>query len=206
MQQRHNHKRGFNLIEAAIVLGVVGLVVGGIWVAAANMYENYKTNKTVEGIFSTSRNIQNLISIRDSEAIGHSVVITSALKDAGVFPKNWVDGDTVKSNFGGNIIVYNRIASGGNRFLILFDGISPKICVNMLFRVSAIGKKANLGWTNNKQAPGLGYVVVYPGGISSSIRSLDTSTLPVSMNVARTACSDQSNNAVGFGFGYTRTN
>lgn len=66
MQQRHNHKkgfkrlpscseaigrnarRGFNLIEAAIVLGVVGLVIGGIWYSAAAMYENYKVNKTVE--------------------------------------------------------------------------------------------------------------------------------------------------------------
>lgn len=28
-------RRGFNLIEAAIVLGVIGLVIGGIWVAAA---------------------------------------------------------------------------------------------------------------------------------------------------------------------------
>lgn len=64
-------QRGFSLIEAAIVLAVVGLVLGGIWVAAAAMYENYKVNKTVEGIFSTARNIQNLISIRDAEAFGH---------------------------------------------------------------------------------------------------------------------------------------
>lgn len=28
-------RRGFNLIEAAVVLGVIGLVIGGIWVAAA---------------------------------------------------------------------------------------------------------------------------------------------------------------------------
>ena len=26
-------KKGFSLIEAAIVLGIVGLVIGGIWVA-----------------------------------------------------------------------------------------------------------------------------------------------------------------------------
>ncbi len=28
-------QRGFNLVEAAIVLGIVGLVIGGIWVAAS---------------------------------------------------------------------------------------------------------------------------------------------------------------------------
>lgn len=31
---------GFNLIEAAIVLGVVGLVIGGIWVAASAVRNN----------------------------------------------------------------------------------------------------------------------------------------------------------------------
>ena len=48
MQQRHNHKRGFNLIEAAIVLAVVGLVIGGIWVAASAVRDNYKANQLDE--------------------------------------------------------------------------------------------------------------------------------------------------------------
>lgn len=30
-------RRGFNLVEAAIVLGVIGLVIGGIWVAAGEI-------------------------------------------------------------------------------------------------------------------------------------------------------------------------
>lgn len=33
--RRRTKRRGFNLIEAAIVLGVIGLVIGGIWVAAS---------------------------------------------------------------------------------------------------------------------------------------------------------------------------
>ena len=44
----HITRRGFNLIEAAFVLAVVGAVIGTIWVSAANMYENHKVNKTVE--------------------------------------------------------------------------------------------------------------------------------------------------------------
>lgn len=42
-------KRGFSLIEAAIVLGVVGLVIGGIWVAAAAVSENRRLNQAVSG-------------------------------------------------------------------------------------------------------------------------------------------------------------
>ena len=47
---RQNHKRGFSLIEAAIVLAVVGGVIGGIWVSADNVRENYKINQLTDGL------------------------------------------------------------------------------------------------------------------------------------------------------------
>lgn len=45
----HKTSMGFNLIEAAIVLGLVGLVVGGIWVAAAKVKDSIKWSQTEEG-------------------------------------------------------------------------------------------------------------------------------------------------------------
>ncbi len=48
-QQRGRAQRAFNLIEAAIVLGVVGLVIGGIWVAAAKVNDSIKWSQTEEG-------------------------------------------------------------------------------------------------------------------------------------------------------------
>lgn len=53
-------RKGFSLIEAAIVLGVVGLVIGGIWVAAATVYRNHRLNQTVAGIGVIYRNTRNL--------------------------------------------------------------------------------------------------------------------------------------------------
>lgn len=41
-------QNGFSLIEATIILGVVGLVIGGIWVAAANVSFRYRLTRTVE--------------------------------------------------------------------------------------------------------------------------------------------------------------
>jgi hypothetical protein len=43
-------QRGFNLIEAAIVLGVIGLVIGGIWTAAASTYEKMKWAEFEKGV------------------------------------------------------------------------------------------------------------------------------------------------------------
>jgi len=48
---------GFNLIEAAIVLGVVGLIIGGIWVAASAVSESKRISDTLAG---TAQLVQNL--------------------------------------------------------------------------------------------------------------------------------------------------
>ena len=44
------YQRAFSLIEAAIVLGVVGLVIGGIWVGASVVNENIKITQAVNGM------------------------------------------------------------------------------------------------------------------------------------------------------------
>lgn len=49
---------GFNLIEAAIVLGVVGLVIGGIWVAAAAVMESNRQSQTLKDILTITENLR----------------------------------------------------------------------------------------------------------------------------------------------------
>lgn len=48
-------RRGFNLVEATIVLGVVGLIIGGIWVAASAVTTTRRTeeiNLAIPQLFS----------------------------------------------------------------------------------------------------------------------------------------------------------
>jgi type II secretory pathway pseudopilin PulG len=54
-------KRGFSLIEAAIVLGVVGLVIGGIWVAAADVSDNIKANRLYTSAMMLNEQLQPII-------------------------------------------------------------------------------------------------------------------------------------------------
>lgn len=42
-------KKAFSLIESALVLAIAGLVIGGIWIAAATVNENMKQQQVVEG-------------------------------------------------------------------------------------------------------------------------------------------------------------
>ena len=59
LNNRHCRK-GFSLVEAAIVLGVVGLVIGGIWLAASAVQQNMRINRTVSGIAIIAQNYKNL--------------------------------------------------------------------------------------------------------------------------------------------------
>jgi len=43
-------EKGFSLIEAAIVLGIIGLVIGGIWVAATAVRNNQRNAKVITDI------------------------------------------------------------------------------------------------------------------------------------------------------------
>src|SRR5450755_2463049 len=50
--QRAAKQSGFNLIEAAIVLGIVGLIVGGIWAAAGAAYEGMRQQNASKQLLS----------------------------------------------------------------------------------------------------------------------------------------------------------
>lgn len=52
-----NSKGGFSLIEAAIVLAIVGLVIGGLWLAASTVSENRKQSRFLEQIGIVTRKI-----------------------------------------------------------------------------------------------------------------------------------------------------
>lgn len=51
-------RRGFNLVESAIILGIVGLVIGGIWIAAAQVTTAQKINETAAGIYILANNMR----------------------------------------------------------------------------------------------------------------------------------------------------
>jgi hypothetical protein len=89
MQQRHNHKRGFNLIEAAIILGVVGLVIGGIWVGAAKVKESLAINEMAGAFPLICSNAASLFPLY-GVTIDSTEDITNTAISAGVFPNDWI--------------------------------------------------------------------------------------------------------------------
>lgn len=71
-------KKGFNLVEAVIVLGIIGLVMGGIWVTASAVRESYRINETAQGIIAIAQNAQTLLNGYGFPATPNATTYSSA--------------------------------------------------------------------------------------------------------------------------------
>jgi type II secretory pathway pseudopilin PulG len=195
-------RRGFNLVESAIVLGVVGVVLGALWATASSFNESYKVNKTVEGISSIVRNIQNLIGYESSARIG-SMQLNQTLISAGAIPKDWVNGSNIKTPLG-LAFIYNEEGSGGtpNRFNIqIYNKIAPSVCTKVITKMSSIQTMAGSGgygmWNTSRIIHMIR--VVYLDDTSFSMTDF-----PISTNTVATKCDGVK--ALIMWFPYTRTN
>lgn len=185
--------KGFNLIEAAIVLGVVGLVIGGIWVAAAGVRENMKVTETVNGIFSTVKNIQNAISISDSVAIGNAVNINDTVLAIGAIPSNWFINWTFTTPFNGGFNFMNY--TNNARFDFDLYDVPKSACIKIAVRVTTMAASVN--------SQGIGTYKDTLGWLN--INGVGTGVFPVTLAWAESQCSLDTNN-MSMTFGYSRTN
>ncbi len=125
MKKISKRQRGFNLIEAAIVLGVVGLVIGGIWVAAAAVQENMRNGDASKGLIQIVQNVRNLYYGQTPTA---TATITTDLISANAIPANFISNSTTAINpWNGSVAVRITGASAAAYDQIQIDYVSvPK--------------------------------------------------------------------------------
>ena len=58
--------KGFTLTELAIVLGIIGLILGAIWTAAAKVYQNQRVGKAVNEVLSVVGSVRAMYAGRGS--------------------------------------------------------------------------------------------------------------------------------------------
>lgn len=161
-----NRRRGFNLIESAIVLGVVGFVLGGIWIVSAKFYEDYRVNKTASDLQLIVKNIQGLISMRDAETIGGGgIELTPTILVSGVLPTNWTDGNIIRSPFGYRVRVFNYAPpiNPDQRFLISLYGVPTSFCVNLVVKISSAAAMAGSRGSGAYGHTSLGIITIFNG-------------------------------------------
>ena len=175
-------KRGFNLIEAAVVLGVVGLVIGGIWVAANAVSNRTKYNKLRTEIMQIYRAVNNLYgNMEDSNDI------TSLVIDAGLASSDMIDGATLKDPWGNQIIIEfeRQRATNSYYFGILITGNSPSECIDIVWNVLT---SIQLNSCRQGGASMNHPLVVYPTNGSAIWYSGASSTVSVARSNASSNC------------------
>lgn len=129
------YKRGFSLVEAAIVLGLVGLVIGGIWIAAASVAYNHKISVTVSAIVSTYGNARQAY-YRMPPPAAYTYGVPDALKQSLLPPTFWQNAQCV-TPFGTSceIGIDNGHPVGRWRLVFSIYYSSPGVCIDLVRKV-----------------------------------------------------------------------
>lgn len=185
MQINRNKKRteGFNLIEIAIVLAVVGLIIGGIYTAASAVTENNRRRNTQTQLLTIVQNVRTTYASQQTFAAPTNAQIDTMR----LFPGDlFYDGTNFINSYGGTTTLG---AVTGATFQVVFNGISQGGCVEVLTK--------SFGTSSNIQQIGL----TAAGRASSATALAATADLTggVSIAEANTVCNADPVN-VGFVF------
>ena len=86
LAQRSRARRGLTLMETAVVFGVVGMVLGGVWMAASSVYAKQRVNTTVVQIWQIANNVHARYTGRTLTASP----TTAQMVSAGLFPAEMI--------------------------------------------------------------------------------------------------------------------
>ncbi|MBI1273830.1 MAG: hypothetical protein GC131_07080 [Alphaproteobacteria bacterium] len=187
-------RSGFNLIEAAIVLGIVGLIVGGIWVAASAVYENLRTGRASQELLQIAQAVRTLHGSQTTIASGN---ISAAMVAARAIPNDMIltaGGTQPQNPWQGNVDIYGITsisASDGPGFWVVFNGLPQNGCVDLAIRNS--GSARDIGMVR---------VSLSSSAQGSSLGGTSGVVPPVTVVQAASSCSDNSanNNSAAFLF------
>src|ERR1700685_3788359 len=89
-EHKDDKKRGFTLTEIAIVLGIIGLILGAIWVAAAAVYTNMRVARSSQELLQITQAVRSLYATSTTTGVttGDGSPMTTSLIPAGVFPND----------------------------------------------------------------------------------------------------------------------
>jgi len=183
--------RGFTLTEAAIVLGIVGLILGAIWVAAAAVYNNLRVSTASGQLLQIAQNIRSIHATQqtiDSTISGHDDGAVPMAK-AGAIPREMVDDLTaaspqVRNVWNGQVeITATSIGGVANiGFIVVFDDVPRSACVDLLVRTTGANRDSGLYQAGTATGSSVSALAVTDG--------VTANTFPVTITNAVTDCDD----------------
>lgn len=206
--KRHAHgaKRGFTLTEIAIVLGIIGLILGAIWVAAAAVYNNLRVSKATTQLLQITQNVRALYAtsarvdpLANINTPGQQAGQALTYIQANVFPNDTLSSsggagqpvDTVQSPWNGGIYITAQQSQGGvanDSFQVAFDAVPQSACIGLITANSGEGRD-----------PGMVSVDVAAGTTGAPVAPAFAAQFPIPASTAQQACAGATN-TVAFTF------
>lgn len=179
------YKRGYNLIETALVLGIVSVVIGGIWYSASAVKSYYRIKTAAEQVLTVRNSLKDLLQPTNFPTYsGGYWGINSTVYNAGMYPPDFtfISGGAISPEgigynaftvcwgpYGGATCPLLNITVGVN------DGaLTTAECTTLLRRVA----------TTFRDRSDLGYIqlgsptsYLYPPIDGSTIACISTTTL-----------------------------
>lgn len=156
-----NSKKGFNLIEIAIVLAVVGLVIGGIYVAAASVTDNQRKQKAQSQLLTIVQNMRNTYSNQPFSA----TPAVADLQAARVVPADIsVSGNNMSGAYGS--IAIARVTD--DVFSLTLGNVTEGGCIDFLTKNFGTASQINQIGLDNITVGATVFNEASPGTIASA--------------------------------------
>lgn len=171
-QTLQKSKKGFTLTEIAIVLGIIGLILGAIWTAAAAVYNNQRVAHANTAIVQITQGVRALYATSNTTGYAAATLITDTLRSAGAIPADLTASGT--ANLANGPFPNGQTAviatSDGAGFGIDMSGVTQANCTALVLAVGGAGRDPGLGTPTVKTtaAPAAGDVTTTPTPLATA--------------------------------------
>ncbi len=195
---------GFTLTEIAIVLGVIGLILGAIWVAASSVYSGQRVTKATQELLSVAQAVRSMYATSSEVDAGADMTFSSTAAgnltyiQAGVFPSDAIiKAKTAAVNpWNGALSVQSQQDQNvGDAFSVNFDNVPVSACISMIVGNTGSGRDTSLDGVS----VGANGTVPLAAAAAVSGSTWTTGAFPVAASAAQVKCTGPTN-SLSFSF------
>lgn len=150
--------RGFTLTEAAIVIGIVGIVLGAVWIGANAVYSAMRVSSTSREIVSI---LQKTRAIHGTQSSVDPALSALSLAYAGVIPSDMIVTDAsgnivaVQDVWGGALtMAAQSVDSTNDAFSISLATVPTSACIDLFVRTTGNSRDSGLVGADNAPSAG----------------------------------------------------
>jgi prepilin-type N-terminal cleavage/methylation domain-containing protein len=127
MQRARRRRRGFSLIEIAMVLGIAAVLIAGVMVFFTTASNAAKTNDTASEVSAINQATHDLYAGQQNYTAAD---FSPTLAESGTLPAKYVAGTTLITPFGGTVTVTGAAGAAGvpSTFTVLLPTLPEAVC------------------------------------------------------------------------------